>query len=505
MAAKRTIPAIKKVAPKVDDRAAQLKEAAAKARADDDRTYTHQGPGTGQAGAAEPVASAAILGGGRASSVETKSAALESAASQLRDRAVEDQLDLAPAAGQSSAGKLPDPKFPGQQTADGGTASTGGGPEVTGGLKGPVSAFDDGAAAALDADVADALGKLSSARPDLRSGLDVFDSAAGSSSAPGSVTPGTEIPVPGRGGGSDGGAEHSADAVGQVTSGGRSLFDDRLAGVSADLAISEGLIGDQQAAATSPSVADGGNPITDYALKLAGKAADGDEEAYGKLERLADQMHKDRQGSAVTSGTGYGVHTNADGEVVAPGGSKATEDASPFLKSLAEIFTGNRDVAGNLTVRGEMLKSTEEDSVEDPGDPLGEGGKPTPAEMAFRKALREQLGVYTPGGEDVDPVEDDNMPVGTGAFAGAANNNLGLIGQPVGPVSGATGTMRPPPSGTDVDPVEGSAYSGPALGGNPEDLSFGSSTLPLDSARRSSASSDDDADDDTSEDDDDSD
>jgi hypothetical protein len=55
--------------------------------------------------------------------------------------------------------------------------------------------------------------------------------------------------------------------------------------------------------------------------------------------------------------------------------------------------------------------------------------------------------------------------------------------------------MRPPPTGTDVDPVEGSAYSGPALGGNPEDVSFGSSTLPLESSRRSSSGDDDDEDD----------
>ena len=82
MAAKRTIPAFKKAAPKVDDRAAALKEAAAKAPADDAPAYTHQGPGTGKAGAVDPAASAAILNAGKAAaSVETKSAALEAAAS----------------------------------------------------------------------------------------------------------------------------------------------------------------------------------------------------------------------------------------------------------------------------------------------------------------------------------------------------------------------------------------------------------------------------------------
>lgn len=498
MAAKRTIPAFKKAAPKVDDRAAALKEAAAKAPVDDAPTYTHQGPGTGKAGAVDPAASAAILNAGKAAApVETKSAALDTAASQLRDRAIEDKLDRAPDAGGSPGGKLDGPTLPGQQAADGGTASSGGGPEVTGGLKGPAPAFSDGTnVAALDAAVAAAAGKLAESRPDLRGGLDVFDSAPGGATTPAGTSAGAiDVANPGRPGtGSDGGAEHAADAVGQVTSGGQSLFGDRLSGVSAEIAIAEGLIGDQNTAASSPGIAYGGNAITERAMQLAEKAADGDEDAYRKLEVLAEEMHKGSKGTAVTTGTGYGVATNADGEVVAPGGSKATEDASPFMKALAEIFMGNRDVAGNLTNRGEALEDSE-NGVENPGDPLGEGGKPTPAEMAFRQALRDALGAHRGGSGDIDPAETDSMPVGLGAFAGAANDNLGLIGRPAGPVSEAGGSMRPPPTGTDVDPVEGSAYSGPALGGNPEDVSFGSSTLPLESSRRSSSGDDDDEDD----------
>jgi hypothetical protein len=49
--------------------------------------------------------------------------------------------------------------------------------------------------------------------------------------------------------------------------------------------------------------------------------------------------------------------------------------------------------------------------------------------------------------------------------------------------------------------VEGGAYSGPSLGGNPEDLQFGAATLPLDSARRSASGEEAEDDDDDEEDD----
>lgn len=501
MAAKRTIPVFKKAAPKIDDRAAQLKEAANKAAEQPEPAVTHQGPGTGKAGAADPAASAAILNAGKAASpvVETKGAAVQAAAEQARDRAADGALEAGAKAGDSAAGKLSDPKLPGEQAADGGTASGGGGSEAGGGLKGPTPAFSDGAnLAALDAAVAAAAGKLAESRPDLRGGLDVFDSVAGGATASAGSSGGNlDVANPGRPGtGSDGSAEHAADAVGQVTSGGQSLFGDRLAGVSGEMAIAQGLINSQDTAASSPGVAAGGNVITQRAMELAEKAADGDEDAYRKLEVLADEMHKGGKATGVTSGVGYGVGTNADGEVVAPAGSKPAEEAGPFWRAVAKMFTGERDIAGNLTTKGQALKDAE-NSIENPGDPNNpDGGMATPEQMAFRQALRDALGVYQGGSGDIDPAETDSMPGGLGAFAGAANDNLGLIGQPAGPGGGPSGTPHAPVTGTDVDPVEGSAYSGPALGGNPEDVNFGSSTLPLDSARHSSSDDDDDDDDD---------
>lgn len=84
----------------------------------------------------------------------------------------------------------------------------------------------------------------------------------------------------------------------------------------------------------------------------------------------------------------------------------------------------------------------------------------------------------------------------------AANNNESLIGQPAGPGSevGGSGHTGQLPGGTDIDPLEGSAFTGPSRGGNPEDLQFGSTTLGLDAARR--ATSDEDEDEDDAEDDD---
>jgi len=489
MAAKRTIPTIKKAAPKIDDRVAELKEAAAKAPADDAPAYTHQGPGTGKAAAADPAASAAILNAGKAAApVETKSAALDTAASQLRDRAIEDKLDRAPDAGGSPGGKLDGPTLPGQQAADSGTASSGGGPEVTGGLKGPAPAFSDGTnAAALDAAVAAAAGKLAESRPDLRGGLDVFDSVAGGAATPAGSSGGNfDAANPGRPGtGSDGGAEHAADAVGQVTSGGQSLFGDRLSGVSADIAIAEGLIGDQNTAASSPGV------------------------AYGPVGAIVDfvgEVYATYEEEVIEAEATPGPLTDSQKALLGWHNSSSIRDG---LENAALMYFGETPPLPPVEPLDPGAVNTEADGegesagggVENPGDPLGEGGKPTPAEMAFRQALRDALGVYQGGSGDIDPAETDSMPVGLGAFAGAANDNLGLIGRPAGPVSEAGGSMRPPPTGTDVDPVEGSAYSGPALGGNPEDVSFGSSTLPLESSRRSSSSSEDDDDDDDDDDD----
>jgi hypothetical protein len=98
------------------------------------------------------------------------------------------------------------------------------------------------------------------------------------------------------------------------------------------------------------------------------------------------------------------------------------------------------------------------------------------------------LGADRGGSGDIDPADTGGVVTGGSKFPDAPNNNTDLIGRPAGPgETGHTGTLHTGTGGTDVDPVEGSAYSGPALGGNPEDLQFGSATLRLDSARRSAS------------------
>lgn len=459
---------------------------------------------------------------------ETKAAPVETAAEALRARVAEDKLKLG-ASGDGSPGTLPTPRTPGQQTGDSGTAGTGavgGGQSSSSGAStggGSGSATDSSNSAGtgsatseggrdpfggaltdrMDAATAAALSQLDAARPNLRGGTDVAGSVIGATTTPAGSghreTVGTGPNDPNAA--SDPGEEHAAGVVGQVT-GGRgstgSLFGERLSDAKGELGLMGALLGEASETASSPSVAHGDDPYVRRALELAEKAADGDEDAYRKLEKLADSMHKDREGATGTAtGVGYGVGTNADGEVVAPSGGDTPGADSPFWKALAGVFTGERNVSGTLTTRGQALKDAEKGELENPGDPNNpEGGKPTPAEMAFLKSLRDALGGAKTGSGDVDPADSGGVPIGGSHFAGAANDNLGLVGQPGREPTGGGGTMHGPTTGTDVDPVEGSAFSGPALGGNPEDLEFGSATLPLDSRSRSSSSDDDDDEDD---------
>lgn len=537
MALKRTTP-ISKVAPNPAQRGAEVKAAAQAAPADDDdRTYTHQGPGTGAAGQADHQASAAILRSARgiapaagaepvspaepervAPVVETKAAPVEAASEALRERLADDKLKLG-ASGDEASTTIPEPRTPGEQAGDSGTAgaspppggsgtSSGGGATSEGGR----DPFGGVLTERLDAATAGALSQLDAARPNLRGGLDVFQSAPGAATTPsgaGSGPAGHVLTGPGnQPAGSDGGAENAADAVGQVTAGPGStgtLFGDRIAGAQSDLSIAGGLIGDQTARASSPSAADGGNLVVDRALSLAEKAADGDDDAYRKLETLANEMHKGRTGTdEATGGIGYGARVNADGELVAPSGSKAPAEESPFWRSVADMFTGSKELSGKSTLHGEALQQAleDQDQLEDPGDPNNpEGDKPTPAQIAFRQALRDSLGAGQPGSGDIDPADNGGAPATAGVFAGASNDNLGLVGQP-DEMATSGGTMRGPSTGADVDPVEGSAFSGPALGGNPEDLSFGSTTLGIDAARGVTTTQDDEDDSDKEEDDD---
>lgn len=580
MAARRINPTSRASARPVQ-RGAEVKEAAKNAPAgDDDRTYTHQGPGTGQAGAADPKASAAILNSGKgaastaeakaaATVVESKSAPVEAAGEAIRERLAEERLKLG-ASGDDDTGTLPTPRTPGQQTGDSGTA--GAGPGMGGGKTSSEAAAGGGSGSAasssessgsgtatseggrdpfgantltdrLDAATASALSQLDSARPNLRGGLDIFQSVTETSSTPAGSGSGHEDrlaaaaegskSVPGQAA-SDPGAEHAADVAGQVT-GGRgsadSMFGDRLGDAKGELGIMAGLLGDAAAKESSPSVAEGTLDKVVGAVTGAGGVvgyiSGGAGAAEAALAAGSVTATPVIAGVAAVGGGAYLATRKLD---EATGAGDAVVDAAVGLNEprhveamKAAIAERNRveaqaeRAAGQSTEPGQSNdadpngQSTEPDpngqsteptkggGVGDPGDPNNpDGGMPTPAQIAFRQSLRQALGGAQTGSGDIDPADNGGAPVGGSNFAGAANDNLGLIGQPAGPGTGPGGTMRSPTTGTDVDPIEGSAYSGPALGGNPEDLQFGSETLPLESLPRSSSSDDDDSSEDSS-------
>lgn len=222
---------------------------------DDDRTFTHQGPGAGAAGAADHQTSAAILRSARGAAptiegkpvppaapkgtapaveakatattpvAEAKAATIEPAAEALRERLAEDNLKLG-ASGDEAATTIPQPRTPGQQSSDSGTASQaaspgGSGTDGSGGgsSEGGREPFGGVLTSRLDAAAAGALSQVDAARPNLRGGLDVFQSAPGTSTTPSGSGAGTPIPAGPNdpNSSSDPGADHAADVAGQVT------------------------------------------------------------------------------------------------------------------------------------------------------------------------------------------------------------------------------------------------------------------------------------------------
>ncbi|KAA0241104.1 hypothetical protein EDM76_00640, partial [bacterium] len=318
MAVKR-IPQLSKVSPKPVRDTSKLKAAAKKAAEDDDTpNITHQVPGTGKAGAVDPKASAAILNSGKSTSTTTaetktpvssaKTSEVESASETIRNRLVEEKLKGG-ASGDENTGTLTTPRMPGEQSNDSGTAGSGtgsgsagassgastgsgagsgkAGSEASGGSGGATSEggkdqFGLGAAAAkLDAATEAALSQLDAARPDLKGGLDVFGARTGAATSSGSST-GHEGQLAAAAEASkfndpresdDPGAEHAADAVGQVTSGRGavgSMFGERLDDAKSELGLMEGLLGDATSKASSPSVAK--NPAVDTLDNVVGAA-----------------------------------------------------------------------------------------------------------------------------------------------------------------------------------------------------------------------------------------
>lgn len=477
---------VRKPAPKKAEAAAEAKQAAKESpRIEAEPLVTHQGPGTGKAGSVDPAESAAILSRSQPATVvsEAKPAAIQSATENLRARIVEDEFKLKTPVSEVGA-VTAEPKTPGQQTNDSGIKT---GPSVSeGGASGGRAApGSDSQAAQLDASVDDALSRLAESRPGFGGPLDVFEAAAGSASgsaAGGQFGSSRDDLVRDSGRTADGGAEHAAGAVGQITSGDGPLLGGRLAGVNADLEIAGGLIGDQQTAASSPNAADGvldqfrtvatfplGGPFVDKAVDVAAELSSDVEAAFIAAEATNPGQRTALQ-EALAAFRGAG------------GGAVGAESAvNAFLGVVPPIppLSPEQVAAGQQS-------SGEEPGVKDPGDP--DGGLPTEAQIAFRQALRESLAARPTTGGDIDPAEDSSASGVSGAVVERVNNNESLIGQPDdGAPTGGAGRAGSSPGGTDVDPLEGSAFSGPALGGNPEDVGFGSAVLGLGAVRRTQA------------------
>ncbi|MBK9342028.1 MAG: hypothetical protein IPN07_03050 [Dehalococcoidia bacterium] len=500
--------------PVAKERIAEVKQAAKQAPADDaPPTMTHQGPGSGKAGAVDPSAASAILTKQQGSATATTAA---SPAPDLRARVAEAEVKLTPGTEQApgTAATIP---TPGRQANDSGI-KTGADPG-----SGSQSQGESSATSQLDAAVEDAVGKLAASRANIKGPMDVFEAAASTTTAPGGAAAGASSPAPAVddlfGNSGDGGEQHTAEVVGQLTSGGGSLFGGRLAFAQQELAIGAGLIGDQRTRESSPNVAHGSNPLSDAVNSVTPEDRARAAEAAGVTP---DSGSPSVPGGFKFQKAGYGFGSAAEAEAASEKGWM--DRAVDFIKEASAPTNVNQarqlheveDGIGTTTDSQTVAEGHEEQGiknletavgkvmgsaaggdkgggVQDPGSPDGEGGRPTQAEMAFRQALHEALGIRRVVGGDVDPA-DESAPGGmSGPVADLPNNSESLIGNPGTPDGQrGTGSAHPSPGGTDIDPLEGSAFSGAALGGNPEDLDFGNGSLGIDTARRSSSTDDDD-------------
>ncbi len=488
----------------------------ADSEADADKTLTHPGSGLAKAGAIDPRSSATTLSSDKstapatepkpapaadeskaaASTAETQAAPVQAAAEALRARVAEGNLGLG-VSDNGDSGDLPGPRTPGTQSSDSGLAGVGPGGDSSSSGTGTVTSeggrdpFGGNLTGRLDADMANALSQLDASRPDLRGGLDVFQAAPGSAAT--TPTSGgqeqfdTGAARPNSG--SDPGAEHAADVAGEVTGGlgsWASMLGDRHADAMNELGIMGGLIGDAAAKESSPSVA-----WTDDSGRTLGEIFN--DALYDQLNSFKDWVYIDTPADIYTGvqetiiqaqATPAGLRTGFQNLIVDTFGSGDEPEPDDGLPPIPPL-----DPETVKNAPPEEPDAT--DAAGSVGRPDPEGGKPTPAQIAFRQSLRDALGGAQTGGGDVDPVDNGGVLPGGSHFAGAANDNLGLVGQPAGPTTGTGGTMHAPTTGTDIDPLEGSAYSGPALGGDPLDLEFGSTTLGLDFAPSFSNDNDD--------------
>jgi hypothetical protein len=333
-----------------------------------------------------------------------------------------------------------------------------------------------------------------------------------------------------------GGADKGQEAANQAVS--DLMSEDPLLGRSpggsamTEVEIGMGLIGDQDTAASSPlNVAFDSAPWNPIAT-LVNVAADINQDIQTQkiFEEGVEAQRAAKGGNKGGETTGAGtapvqvVFDDAEGVKGQGNVSEAELRAShPTLAKVADFMIAPT-VNGTPSPRAEALTQAIEEldklgagsdssgssgsatggGASQPVDPDEPGGPPTAAQMAFRQSLLQQSGrTFGPG--NVDPA-DDSQPIDGGSAVGMpVQPSMGsLVGQPGsdrGFLGGATGGSfgrGPLPSGTDIDPLDGHAFTGGALGGNPEDVDFGGNTIPggfLGSSSSTDSDEEDDSDD----------
>ncbi len=316
---------------------------------------------------------------------------------------------------------------------------------------------------------------------------------------------------------------------------GMDLFDVSLpgrgvSGAANDLGLMQGMLpGSGAAVGRIPSVAEGetepdGEPVTE----VDGEPADTVEDVPGPDDT---EMAAHEDGQWIDHAANFAAAANAltrTFKVSYNATRGAIEVAKNFGVDVDEAVT---ELAVSLTENGQYAAEQEtiaaavqqqaaandarKAGVPPPSNPGREGsgiiGTPTAAEMAWRAAARERLGLGSPGSGDVDPADDGNESVptvgpepGAQAFlqAGLANRATGefLFGQPSGPEAGVRGSGSvgfgnlPGDMGNiDYGPDSTGAWTGNTRTESEADAlgSFGGSGLSIADAHRSDDDEDD--------------
>lgn len=311
--------------------------------------------------------------------------------------------------------------------------------------------------------------------------------------------------------------EAAANAVGQVLGGFGNLTSPGSFQNDPFIAASIALVDEQaNSAATGPSVAADGSPLANAVNSVSQADLDAQAKALGitppsaapapaapapdASPGKAPAEPAEEPGIidsiiAFFKTTEVGSNVNAqdqlkevDDGVGAPVGTTTTA-AGLKSQGIKNLETAAGDALGGIAGSGKK----DGGGVKDPGPDGDLLGPPTEAELAFRAATQQALGIRRIPG-DIDPSEDaQSGPIDPNALAAAINrtSNESLVGQPGGDqgISSGGAPQGGPsagnPQGTNIDPLEGDAFTGPSRGGKPSDLQFGTDPLlGLDDAAR---------------------